>query len=305
MKTLSPQTLRRAAERVAAKQAARTVKLMTESAHASAVETGAVPPPTPNVDFESSHPVPRRLSDAQLAANRANSRKSTGPSEAGKAKSCMNALRTGLTGRTVLIHGDDIAIYQEHVARHVAKYSPFTADEKDLVQSIADTTWRLLRIVPPDTSVLTIGRENCGPLVANQPDPLTPEPDLHGHIFLIYRKELNNISLQERRLRNQLKSDTADLEALQTQRSAQEKARATSCQLELDRAAQLLEDARKKNIPVNDLREFGFDFSTAEMFAYHRKNAVYYNLTRGRNLNFDQFLASYRAQNSEKEAQAA
>ena len=276
---------------------------MTESA-AAAVESGAVSP-TPNVDFQSSHPAPRRLSDAQLAANRANARKSTGPSEAGKAKSCMNAVRTGLTGRTVLIHGDDIAAYHEHVARHVAKYSPVTADEKELVQSIADTKWRLLRIVPLESSVLSIGRETCAPLVANETDPLKREADLQGHIFLIYRKELNNIALQERRLRNQLKSDTADLEALQQQRTGQEKARATSCQLELDRAARLLEDAKKQNIPVNDLREFGFDFSIAELLAYRRKNAVYFNLTRGRNLDFDQFLASYRAQNSEKEAQAA
>ena len=46
--------------------------------------------------------------DAQVTANRANSLLSTGPkTEAGKARSATNALKTGLTGRTVLLPGDD------------------------------------------------------------------------------------------------------------------------------------------------------------------------------------------------------
>ena len=241
-------------------------------------KSGAVPPPTPDLDFESPAAAPRRLSDAQLAANRANALKSTGPSEAGTAKSCMNAVRTGLTGRTVLIHGDDIAAYQEHVARHVAKYSPVTADEKELVQSIADTKWRLLRIVPLESSVLSIGRETCAPLVANETDPLKREADLQGHIFLVYRKELNNIALQDRRLRNQLKSDIADLEALQTQRTGQEKARATSCQLELDRAARLLEDAKKQNNSSQRLTRIWVRFFNGRIvWPTAKKNAVYCN----------------------------
>src|SRR5579863_3901586 len=118
MKDLSPRTIRRAVARQAAKLAA---KASTQVMTASAAVAGAVTLPhdeqEPNVDFSSSlpsspepqsaPPVPtaaRPLSPAQLSANRANALKSTGPSEAGKAKSRMNALRTGLTGRTVLIH---------------------------------------------------------------------------------------------------------------------------------------------------------------------------------------------------------
>ncbi|MGA8598820.1 MAG: hypothetical protein WB676_29225 [Bryobacteraceae bacterium] len=49
---------------------------------------------------------------AQIAANQANAQLSTGPtSETGKAKSSLNAVKTGLTGRTVLLPGDDAAIY--------------------------------------------------------------------------------------------------------------------------------------------------------------------------------------------------
>lgn len=54
----------------------------------------------------------------RLAANRANARLSTGPtSPAGKAKSSLNAVKTGLTGRTVLLLAEDTAAYQAHIER--------------------------------------------------------------------------------------------------------------------------------------------------------------------------------------------
>jgi len=57
-------------------------------------------------------------SPKQIEANRANSLLSTGPtSSAGKAKVAHNAVKTGLTGRTVLLPSDDVAAYQAHVER--------------------------------------------------------------------------------------------------------------------------------------------------------------------------------------------
>ena len=51
---------------------------------------------------------------AQIAANQANAQSSTGPkSEDGKNRSSLNALKTGLTGRTVLMPGDDAKAYQD------------------------------------------------------------------------------------------------------------------------------------------------------------------------------------------------
>src|SRR6185437_9326945 len=118
---MTARSIRRAAERKALKLARKTEK-----------EQSASPAP---------------LSDAQLAANRANSQLSTGPtSDAGKAKSSLNAVKTGLTGRTVLLPGDDAAIYEAHVAQYIASYEPVGDDERNLVQSLADTEWRLMRI---------------------------------------------------------------------------------------------------------------------------------------------------------------
>src|SRR5438270_10058190 len=83
-------------------------------------------------------------SEAQLAANRQNSQMSTGPkTEAGKAKSSLNAVKTGLTGRTVLLPSDDAVAYEAHVARFVAEHQPTNEKEQALVESLADTDWRL------------------------------------------------------------------------------------------------------------------------------------------------------------------
>jgi hypothetical protein len=62
---------------------------------------------SPGAFFESS------ASAAQLAANRENAQKSTGPtSEEGKARIRFNAVATGLTGRTVCLRTDDAALYK-------------------------------------------------------------------------------------------------------------------------------------------------------------------------------------------------
>ena len=47
---------------------------------------------------------------------------------------------------------------------------------------------------------------------------------LEAHIFRTYQKDLRNLALQERRLRNQLKQDTAGLRRLQAERLEQETA---------------------------------------------------------------------------------
>ncbi|MBV8807686.1 MAG: hypothetical protein JO033_03345 [Acidobacteriaceae bacterium] len=51
--------------------------------------------------------------DAQIPANKKNAQLSTGPtSQTGKAKSSLNAVKTGLTSRTVLLPSDDAALYE-------------------------------------------------------------------------------------------------------------------------------------------------------------------------------------------------
>ena len=163
------------------------------------------------------------ISEAQLAANRANAQSSTGPkSEQGKLVSSHNALKTGLTGRTILLPTDDVAAYQTLVSIINQKFNPANDIEKHLTQTIADTEWRLLRIPTLESGLYALGRHELAADCAHEPDPQLRATMLEAHIFRTYQKDLRNLALQERRLRNQLKEDTAQLRRLQEERREEE-----------------------------------------------------------------------------------
>src|SRR3982750_764502 len=103
-------------------------------------------------------------SNPRLAANRANARRSTGPrTAAGKAKSSLNAVKTGLTGCTVLLPSEDAALYRAHVERFHEELEPVGTLETHLVQSLADTQWRLDRIPGLESGILALGRRRRAP----------------------------------------------------------------------------------------------------------------------------------------------
>ena len=137
---------------------------------------------------------------AQTKANRENAQHSTGPrTEEGKAKSSLNAVKTGLTGRTVLLPGDDIAVYQQHVATIEAQFHPATDAEKLLVQCIADADWRAARIPTLEAGIYALGRVDFAALVEHE-DPAVRPALLDAKTFLVYQRQLNNLTLQENRL---------------------------------------------------------------------------------------------------------
>jgi hypothetical protein len=77
-------------------------------------------------------------SEKQIAANRANSRKSNGPTfAADRSKSLLNATRDGLHARPR---------FENLKARHIADLSPQTADERQFVEALAWDTWCLNRV---------------------------------------------------------------------------------------------------------------------------------------------------------------
>ena len=73
-------------------------------------------------------------SERRLAANRANAQFSTGPrSDTGKAISSRNAVKTGLTGRTILLPTEDAEAYEIHLLQYVESFAPVGARETELV----------------------------------------------------------------------------------------------------------------------------------------------------------------------------
>ena len=236
--------------------------------------------------------------EAQINANRKNAENSTGPtSEAGKARVSLNAVKTGLTARVMLLSAEDAPIYQKHMDRFFTKYSPANDDEHDLVQTIVDTEWRIRQIAPLEASIIAVGREKCAHLV-EETDPVKREGALMGAIYMTYKKDLLNISLQERRLNNQLDKALTKLGTLQKERKD---ARIK----ELDRAEKSIKACALNNL-LPDMEYFGFDFSIEEFETYSVRRKTFFTLTGGKTMNFDQFLTEFRAaQVAGSEAQAA
>ena len=204
-------------------------------------------------------------SNPRVDANRANAQLSTGPvSEAGKAKSSLNAVKTGLTGRTVLLPSDDVEAYHAHVARFAERWAPADDAERDLVQSLADTEWRLLRIPTLEFGIYALGRLEFADLFPEQDASVRPAL-IDAHIFRSYRRDLSNLSLQEGRLRRQREKDTEALQQLQQKREqkhTQARNRTTSGYINA---------AREDREDTFDLTQFGFEFSRAEIDARARQ----------------------------------
>ena len=197
-------------------------------------------------------------SDAQISANRANAQHSTGPtSDAGKAKSSLNAVKTGLTGRTVLLPGDDAAAYEHHVARFFSEYQPQADGENNLVQSIADTEWRLLRIPALEMGIYAVGRLEFAAKFAGEDNPGVQAALIEAQIFLAYQKQLNNLSVQEGRLRKQRENDIAALKKLQQERE-------TRINGQIATGIQLYQEARKAGHSF-DPAEFGFEITMSQI----------------------------------------
>jgi hypothetical protein len=200
-------------------------------------------------------------SEAQITANRANATFSTGPiTEAGKAKSAHNALKTGLTGRTILLPSDDREIYLQHVARFFTKYQPLTDDEKELTQSVADTEWRLARIPSLESGIYANGRSRLADAFPEEPDPEVRAVRIEAQVFQDCRRDLCNLALQEQRLRRMRDADTTALKEMCQTRTAKKKSDFVSAIVARD---QVLRAGNEFDPTL-----FGFEFTNEELAAH-------------------------------------
>jgi hypothetical protein len=157
--------------------------------------------------------------EARRAANQANAQLSTGPkTEEGKRKSSLNAIKTALTGATVLLPSDDLAEYQRHIAAYENEFQPIGLEESELVQSLADISWRLRRIPALEMAIYAQGRVEFADQFEDQEDPAVRRSLIELHTHLVYEKQLRNLQLQESRLVRRREKETASLRKLQDER---------------------------------------------------------------------------------------
>jgi hypothetical protein len=163
-----------------------------------------------------SHPIDR----AQI--NRNNARHSTGPrTPEGRQRSCLNALRHGLTGQTIVMPAEDLEAYHHHIQSFLAEYHPQGATESQLVQSLADAAWRLNRVSVLETNLLTHD-------IVYQDFPNHESTHEMREAIAIagaldsHTRALANLSQHGQRLSRQFERTLALLQDLQSKRKAQE-----------------------------------------------------------------------------------
>ena len=158
----------------------------------------------------------------QVRANRENAKLSKGPVTAeGKAISKLNATRHGLTGRQVLLPSEDADAYTAHIERFRRDLQPAT--ERELTQMLADTQWRINRIPNLESAIFAVGRMRYAELHKDY-DPAIRDRVIDFYTMEQHSRQLNNLSIQESRLRRNYAKDLAELNALQAERRENETA---------------------------------------------------------------------------------
>jgi hypothetical protein len=267
---MSPRSIRRAAERRQQKllkkqnrpatwpddEAAVLSEPKVQNGPARQLETQqSTAPPEPLPTPKPAHEV----SEAKLAANRANAQLSTGPTSAeGKSKSSLNAVKTALTGRTVLLPTDDADAYEQHLRAYDKEFKPMTPYECELVQSIADTNWRLQRIPTLEMAIYAQGRIQFAGQFDDREPALRPGI-IELQTLLAYEKQLRNLHTQEARLHRRREKDLAELRQMQQERDRRE------CEAQRERIAR--HQTTKENKPSHPA-DFGFEFSTEDVETY-------------------------------------
>jgi len=258
---MTPRSIRRAAERrankLARKQAAHQAHPTALPEPAAATEDAFEDTPEATKDAAETGSVANPISPARRAANQANARLSSGPrTPAGKQKSSLNAVKTALTGRTVLLPSDDADEYQRRCSAFEREFQPVGPQESALVQSIADSFWRCNRIFALEMTLFAQGQSEFADLFPDAAPAQRPGL-IELHTFLTYEKQLRNLQLQEARLDRRRDKELAELRRLQQERKDKEKSA-------LELAAQLYLAAQKDHQPFEPAAH-GFDFSSAEI----------------------------------------
>ncbi len=84
---------------------------------------------------------------AQIAANRRNAQKSSGPrTAAGKAASRMNALKSGIHAEELVIRGEYPDELERLTTEYYGEFHPVTPRERDLVDAIVRNEWIIRRM---------------------------------------------------------------------------------------------------------------------------------------------------------------
>src|SRR5438105_11925317 len=111
------------------------------------------------------------LSDSQLNANRENAQKSTGPrTDAGKARSRLNAFRHGITAKILVMTAEETLAYKGFSRDLFKEWCPQGPTETLFVQTMVDTHWRLNNMRSHELCTYAIHHGESDEMLSDHPE---------------------------------------------------------------------------------------------------------------------------------------
>ena len=174
----------------------------------------------------------KKATKAQIAANRRNCQKSTGPSTPqGKAVVSQNAVKHGLTANQTVIKSEDQAEFDLHRNQIIDEWAPSTPMESMLAERIVDLSWKLKRIGYIQNNVIdALSTPKTSPLSklqqallakympTSQTEPSEPDPELAlGRLAIkdfSNSRVLEKLLMYERRTESSLYKTMLELQRL-------------------------------------------------------------------------------------------
>jgi hypothetical protein len=162
--------------------------------------------------------------EAQVAANRVNAQKSTGPRTAeGKAAVTQNAVKHGLRAQAVVLLGEDGDEYAQYHGQMREQLQPADVQEIELTERIVGLSWRLRRAGRYHDAVFEALYDRQATEMAAAA-PQAPEPDASDRVLgrmlladFSGDRVLERVQLYERRIENSLSRVWAEWRALRAQ----------------------------------------------------------------------------------------
>jgi hypothetical protein len=246
---MTPRSIRRAAERrankLARKAAQQSASVGMDAAENQALENFA-------------------------AENEISIQESPAISPAAAANAGLSAVTSALTGQATLLPTSDAAQYDQLLREYQNEFQPVGLQESNLVQTLAETTWRMRRTLALEMGIFAKGRIEFAQQFAEHNAEIRISL-IEVHTFLTYEKQIRSLQLQEARLSRRADKTSAELRRLQGERREREKA---DQQRQLEAAAQLYLKAQQSRQPF-DAGQNGFVFSNQEIESYlNRKQAL-------------------------------
>ena len=158
------------------------------------------------------------VSERKIAANRENSKLSTGPkTESGKRRSSLNAVRSGIHGQITSLPAEDLAVYQKQLDEVLAEYNPVGPTERFHAVSVAENIFRIFRCRALENGIFANGfRDKIDSIDSGHHE--VDASLVAAKTFEEQSHRLALLTLYEGRLRRTLEKDLAALKALQAER---------------------------------------------------------------------------------------